>query len=177
MQKEQMSLILTLRLDAVSQAFFNGLRLAHFPPERNFLKAHLTLFHQLPDTQATRQYLSALKFRVFDMSLSGLYHLGAGVAYRIESVELQKLHLRMSRHFHDILIPQDRQRFQPHITIQNKVTPEASRILLKELTGVFESFTVQAIGMDLWEYHGGPWQHSFGYVFANNNDERDLPEI
>ncbi|MDN3548169.1 2'-5' RNA ligase family protein [Mucilaginibacter aquaedulcis] len=166
MQQEQMTLILTSRLDTVSQAFFNALRLTHFPPERNFLKAHLTLFHQLPDTLATRQYLSAFKFGIFDMSVSGLRYLGAGVAYRIESVELQTLHLEMSRHFQDVLIPQDRQRFQPHITIQNKVTPEASRILLEELTGTFESFTVQATGLDLWEYHGGPWRHSFGYDFA-----------
>ncbi|MGK3899645.1 hypothetical protein ABI062_15425, partial [Enterococcus faecium] len=29
-------------------AWLDGLRRAHFPPERNVLPAHLTLFHHLP---------------------------------------------------------------------------------------------------------------------------------
>ena len=44
-------LILTLVLDAASQAFFDRLRRQHFPPERNVLDAHLTLFHALDGEQ------------------------------------------------------------------------------------------------------------------------------
>jgi hypothetical protein len=41
-------LILTLRMDERSQERFDRLRETHFPPERNYLRAHLTLFHKLP---------------------------------------------------------------------------------------------------------------------------------
>ncbi|WP_460504174.1 2'-5' RNA ligase family protein, partial [Hymenobacter agri] len=44
-------LILTLALDAASQAYFNDLRTQHFPPKINYLAAHLTLFHHLPGTE------------------------------------------------------------------------------------------------------------------------------
>jgi len=56
MQKQP--LILTLKLDEESQAFFDKQRALYFPPERNFLKAHLTLFHQLPDEPETLDYFS-----------------------------------------------------------------------------------------------------------------------
>ena len=41
-------LILTLTLDEATQAYFNDLRRQHFPPNINYLAAHLTLFHHLP---------------------------------------------------------------------------------------------------------------------------------
>ena len=41
-------LILTLELDERSFAFFGAQRRRYFPPERNFIPAHLTLFHALP---------------------------------------------------------------------------------------------------------------------------------
>jgi len=39
--------ILTAEMDDDSFAWLAGLRRRHFPPERNFLPAHLTLFHRL----------------------------------------------------------------------------------------------------------------------------------
>jgi hypothetical protein len=44
-------LILTLKMDERSQERFDRLRERHFPPERNYLNAHLTLFHKLPGAQ------------------------------------------------------------------------------------------------------------------------------
>src|SRR4051794_5730118 len=44
-------LIVTAQLDAGAQALLDGLRRAHFPPERNHLAAHLTLFHHLPGAE------------------------------------------------------------------------------------------------------------------------------
>ena len=46
-------LVLTLVLDAQSFAFFDGLRRRHFPPERNVIAAHLTLFHALPGSASS----------------------------------------------------------------------------------------------------------------------------
>ena len=167
MQAEQNPLILTLRLDAESQAFFDGQRRLYFPPERNVLAAHLTLFHQLPDDSAAPAYLESLLITPFEMEVTDLMHLGAGVAYELRSAELLQLHGKISKHFQPALIPQDRQRFKPHVVIQNKVTPEDSKRLLNELKNNFRRFAVSAAGLDLWEYMGGPWRHSFGCAFKN----------
>lgn len=155
----QVIYILTLRLDPDSQAFFDRLRLKYFPPERNYLKAHLTLFHQLPDADHTFEILRGLTLKPFNMKVNGLRHLGNGVAYQIESEELQQLQGHLSTLFAEHLIPQDKQGFKPHITIQNKVTPEVSKQLLLQLRNSFDSFLVSAIGLDLWIYEGGPWKH------------------
>ena len=40
--------VLTLELDGASFGRLNELRRRHYPPERNMVPAHLTLFHQLP---------------------------------------------------------------------------------------------------------------------------------
>ena len=44
-------LILTLMLDAGTQAWLEALRRAHFPPGRNLVPAHVTLFHALPGAE------------------------------------------------------------------------------------------------------------------------------
>jgi hypothetical protein len=52
-------LIVTALMDAVAQERFDQLRRSHFPPERNHLDAHLTLFHRLPDDPAISAALQA----------------------------------------------------------------------------------------------------------------------
>jgi hypothetical protein len=42
------TLILTLRMGDREATYFNRLRRAHFLAERNFIDAHLTIFHYLP---------------------------------------------------------------------------------------------------------------------------------
>src|SRR4051794_19004205 len=44
-------LVLTAVFDRPAQAWLQGLRNAHFPPERNVVPAHLTLFHALPGSE------------------------------------------------------------------------------------------------------------------------------
>ena len=159
-------LILTLRLDEDAQHYFDELRAAHFPAGRNFLKAHLTLFHKLPDTRFVAEALKSVNVPAFDLQVTGLMNLGAGVAYRLESTGLTDLHQTLSRRFNDLLSPQDKQGFRPHITIQNKTTPSAAKTLLTELTKDLQPFAVHAIGLDLWRYLGGPWAHKAHFVFS-----------
>ena len=45
-------IIVTARFGRVDQAWFDALRQRHFPPERNHLAAHLTMFHHLPPSVA-----------------------------------------------------------------------------------------------------------------------------
>ena len=165
-----MTNILTLRLDASSQAHFDTLRQHYFPPERNHIAAHLTLFHTLPDSAEVDTVLAdaAQQQAPFRMIVSGVRSLGKGVAYRIQSAELTALHARLQRAFESELSPQDRQRFQPHIVVQNKVTPAAARALLAQLEATFASREIEAHGLDLWHYLGGPWQHASTFAFTCN---------
>lgn len=152
-------LILTVRLDEKSQQFFNEMRLKHFPRERNLLDAHLTLFHQLPDNEETLAIIQHCKRNFFTMEVIKLINLGAGVAYKVESPELELLRQELKKAFNEQLIPQDKQGFRAHITIQNKTTPEEAKSLIAKLSESFEPFNISAQGLDLWEYLGGPWQH------------------
>lgn len=158
---EHMVDILTLRLDPASQQRFDELRQLHFPPERNYIPAHLTMFHALPAQPwvTARVHSAAQAQTSFPLSVTGLRSLGKGVAYMHASPELHALHATLSADFAQELTPQDRQRFMPHIVVQNKVTPEAARRLLDQLTQQFVPWIVTAEGLDLWHYLGGPWQH------------------
>lgn len=158
-------LILTVRIDEQSQQFFNELRIKHFPPERNLLDAHLTLFHQLPDTIETFQIIDNAKRPSFKMDIIKLINLGAGVAYKVESSHLEELRKDLKTAFANQLIPQDMHGFRAHITVQNKTTPEEARSLLKQLSDGFEPFSIYAQGLDLWEYLGGPWEHKSYHPF------------
>lgn len=42
-------LVATLSIDSTAEEYFDNLRKQHFPKERNYLNAHLTLFNALPD--------------------------------------------------------------------------------------------------------------------------------
>ncbi len=152
--------VLTLQLDPDSQDFFERLRTAHFPPERNHIPAHVTLFHTLPDTPEILHRLAstAASTGTFNVQITGLRSLGRGVAYTLQSPRLQALHASLASHFQDHLTPQDRQKFMPHIVVQNKATPEQARTLLAELRQTFTPFQVQARALNLWHYLGGPWQ-------------------
>jgi 2'-5' RNA ligase len=159
--------ILTLQLDPTAQAHFEALRQQHFPPALNHIPAHLTLFHQLPDSDETLALLhqAATQQPAFSLQVSGLRSLGRGVAYTLTSPALLDLHRRLSDSFSTLLIPQDRQRFMPHIVVQNKTTSEQARTLLSHLQQNFVPHPVGATGLDLWQYLGGPWKHLQTFPF------------
>ncbi len=162
-------LILTLALEHTAQKYFEDLRKRYFPPERNFIPAHITLFHQLPAnglTAISAQLASTTAIPVFPVSITGLRSLGRGVAFQFESPTLITLHGRLAQVFATWLTPQDRQGFRPHIVVQNKVDAPTARRTLNELSATFTPFSTQATALFLWRYHGGPWQHLSEFPFA-----------
>lgn len=162
-----MTNILTLRLDPDSQALFDHQRQTYYPAHLNQIAAHLTLFHTLPDSPEIAALLQHHSLRTpFPMQVTGLRSLGRGVAYKLASHELQILHTTLAAAFAEHLSPQDRQPFQPHIVVQNKSTPERAKSLLAELQRTFQPFEAQAVGLDLWHYLNGPWQHAQTYPFT-----------
>ncbi len=155
-------LILTLWLDADSARQFNELRQRYFPRERNYLDAHLTLFHALPAAAETRirADLDEIGARTpkLDLNYPGLRFLGKGSAIEVESSELVQLRRGLSAKWRDLLGAQDSRTIKPHITIQNKVTPDKARALFDQLSRAWQPFGVSGTGLLLWRYRGGPWE-------------------
>ncbi len=170
-------LILTLALDAAAQARFDRQRRQHFPPKRNVLDAHLTLFHAL-DGEQEAAILADIRAAVepaFPIEVSGLRSLGRGVAYTLASDRLLALRGRLAKAWAPMLTAQDRQRFTPHITIQNKVSADEARALLAVLQAAFAPFQAMATGLALWRYLGGPWQAVETVVFSEAGSPEALP--
>ncbi len=154
--------VVTVALDATSQARFEALRREHFPPSRNLVPAHVSVFHHLPpgDTtpDAVSEVLADLAPRPSVMAVTGVRSLGRGVAYTLDAPGVAAVRASLVREFEGRLTPQDRQPWRPHVTVQNKVTPEAARALLARLGAGFAPFEVVAEGLLLWRYRGGPWE-------------------
>jgi 2'-5' RNA ligase len=163
-------LILTLRLDDAAHTYFNALRRQHFPPAINYLDAHLTLFQHLPgaELQTVGEELHARCPQHSELSLqvTGLRSLGRGVAFTLECPLLRALHQELQEAFAPHLTPQDQQKLQPHVTIQNKVEPDTARQLLATLQADFAPFGALGTGLDLWAYRGGPWEKVAEYPFG-----------
>jgi 2'-5' RNA ligase len=163
-------LILTLAMDERSSAIFDEQRRRYFPPARNHIPAHLTLFHKLPAERhnaLTHDIVEAVAAQPpFSISVTGLRSLGRGVAYTLDSPALGAFRRALAMKWALWLTLQDRQKHQPHVTIQNKVEPEAARSLLANLSKDFAPFSVTAEGVSLWRYLDGPWEHIETYRFA-----------
>ena len=155
-------LILTLQMDDRSQQWFDRLRELHFPPERNYLSAHLTMFHKLPgereeDLSADLREVCRDRYPIA-LKATGLRFLGRGVAYELVSPGLVDLRRELAGRWEPWLGAQDRRGFKPHVTVQNKVSPERARALHEQLQAGFSPFEVEGVGLSLWRYLGGPWE-------------------
>ena len=163
-------IIVTALFGAADQAWFDAQRRLHFPPDRNHLAAHLTMFHHLPPTMADeiKQRLTGETrgVRVPQARLSGLISLGRGVAYRIESTGLEEIRLRLAAAFAGVLTPQDQAGWRPHVTVQNKVAPAEARALLADLQADFLPRPLAIAGLASWWYRGGPWEPLSRHMFA-----------
>ena len=159
-------LILTATLDAASQQHFNELRTAFFPPERNYLDAHLTLFHALP-ADAVQAMWQSLRERLAEVGplpfvAPAPYGLGRGVAIAISCDAL----LRWRKALRQFLLSrgveltgQDRHEGRLHITVQNKVSPPDAKRTLQALGMAWNSERAGTVtGVALYAYRGGPWE-------------------
>ncbi len=158
--------ILTAQLDDASFAWLDGLRRAHFPPERNVLSAHLTMFHRLSPTQIERLQRAALPEAPLPVVFDKVMFLGFGNAIHAASPVLERLRADVKTAIGVGLSRQDDQRWTPHVTIQNKAPAETARALHASLTHMFQERTGTITGLQLWEYLGGPWKRTCALPFS-----------
>ena len=154
--------VVTLGFDDATFGRLDALRTRHFPPGRNLVPAHLSLFHSLPPAEgpAVRATLAetAAGSGPFRLRFSGLLKLGRGVALRVEAPGLSAAHRELAASFRPWLTPQDRQPFRPHVTVMNKAeTSEADRAYA-EIAAGWEPWEGLGTAFLLWTYKGGPWE-------------------
>ena len=162
MDEDTAPLILTLGLDPETQAWLESMRRAHFPPARNLVPAHVTLFHALPGEHATEiQAVLATEAAGLPPSrvrVGPARSLGRGVALDIGAPVVAALRERLAERWRPWLTAQDRQRWRPHATVQNKVSPDQARALLVALAAMLPAREARAETLLLWRYRGGPWE-------------------
>ncbi|MEJ7934791.1 2'-5' RNA ligase family protein [Sphingobium sp. AN558] len=142
-------------------AWADGLRRAHFPPERNRLPAHITLFHHLPPSvldEVTQRLSSICAGPPPPARLAEIMLLGRGVAYRIESAALMAMRDDLAHAFTGMLTPQDQARPRLHVTVQNKVSPQEAKALAARLNADFSPRPFAIAGLAAWHYRAGPWE-------------------
>lgn len=155
-------IIITATMGSADQHWADALRQAHFPPERNYLSAHITLFHHLPPAHMAE--IAALAARLAreypppTAQLSEVISLGRGVAYRVHSPELVSIREEMAQAFRGLLTPQDNAVPRLHITVSNKIDPARARMLQQQLAQDFVPRALSITGLAAFHYRGGPWE-------------------
>jgi 2'-5' RNA ligase len=161
-------LIVTATFGADDHGWLEGLRRRHFPPERNQVPAHLTLFHHLmPSLEAElRDRLGALvRVPAPPAQITGIMDLGGGTAFRVESEALAEIRADLADAFRGMLTPQDQAPWRPHVTIQNKVLRRDAIALQKELAVTPFPRPLRIHALAAWRYLGGPWEPIRAYPF------------
>ena len=167
--REGAPIILTATMGGEDAAWATTLRTAHFPPERNYLRAHITLFHHLPGPEWPLVRDSVKRLTADNppprARIDRLLNLGRGVAFHVESPELLAYRAELADSFFGLLTPQDSNKPRLHITVQNKVEPSVARKLLTQMESDFTPRPLSIIGIDAHYYRGGPWEPIQGWRF------------
>ncbi len=172
---EPAPIIVTALFGPEDFARLDAARRAHFPPERNMLDAHLTLFHHLPPSvlpELTTRLRIAAAAPEPPAILAGPMLLGRGVAYRVASPGLAAIRAELADAFAPLLTPQDRAGWRPHVTIQNKVDPAAARKLFADIAAGFAPRPLAIAGLAAWWYRGGPWEAIARFPFSRAGRSR-----
>ena len=148
--------------------WLDDLRQRNFPPERNRLPAHLTMFHAIPPSaeQELRRILQG--FATFPPPrawIAGLMNLGGGVAFRIASEELDAIRAEIAERLHGLLTAQDSAGWSAHVTIQNKVLPRDARALMTTIGDRYDRKPLDLPALGLHRYLGGPWERLRTFPF------------
>lgn len=162
------ALIVTAQIGPQDLAWLDQLRRTHYPPERNQVPAHLTIFHALPPSSEgeVRSKLARIAAEPRPRaSIEGLMDLGGGVALRVISADLDRIRQQLANTFHGLLSAQDEGGWRPHITIQNKVSPKTARALIAELQRAFVPRPLAIRGLGFHRFLSGPWETIATYSF------------
>jgi 2'-5' RNA ligase len=155
-------LVLTLEMDGQSFARLDALRRRYYPPERNAVPAHITLFHTLPgergrEIEALLRALAASR-KSFEAQAAEVKTMERGVAVFLRSPQLHALRDELAAEWEPWLAEQDRAGFRPHVTLQNNVSAAAANETRRAVAAELRPFTLRALGLHLWRYRERGWE-------------------
>lgn len=155
-------LVLSLAMDPESFARTNAWRTRYYPANRNYLTAHITLYHSIPGTLQDWSLAELKKIaedtEAFPLEFQAWERNSGYVGIKIEETRLLQLKARLDDVFRDHLLLQDKQRLKPHVTVTNKVTLQEAKLCAEELARDFVPWTGEALGFHLAIYRKGPWE-------------------
>ena len=161
-------LIVTATFGDGDNGWLQEMRRAHYPPERNRVPAHLTLFRQLVpslEIEVARRLAAYAATPAPAARIAGIMDLGQGTALRVESEALEDIRYDLALALKGVLTAQDAGPWRPHVTIQNKVEPKEARRLQARLRATLEPRPLAIRGLALWRYLDGPWEPVKSWTF------------
>jgi 2'-5' RNA ligase len=164
------ALIVTAIFGDGDNGWLQELRRTHYPPERNRVPAHLTLLRQLPpsaEAELATRLARATAAPPPRATVTGIMDLDDGTALRVESETLEALREELVDAFVGLLTPQDLATWNPHVTIQNKVSRREARALQAQLRAAFRPRPLAIKGLAAWRYRDGPWEPVRTWPFRN----------
>ena len=165
-----MALILTLGFDAESFTRLEPLRQRYFPPARNFIPVHVTLFQQLPDAALNRVIGSLAHAASGEAPLpfcaTGILDFGGGSAVDLECAPARALQTRLRNSWSDILTDSDDRARKLHVTVQNKTDRDTAKVTQAALRSDFTRWEGVFDRLLLWHYRGGPWERAGTFPFT-----------
>ncbi len=161
---EQRATIVTAWIHPDDLLFFHRARAKFFPGHRNFLSAHLTLFHHIrPGIRDRFIGMATALVETRETPFPPLlikppFSMGRGVAYGVEAAPLIALRQPLRDHFELALSEQDARPWKkPHLTVQNKVEKAEASRLARHLLRIYRPGYLRVLGLEFHRYDGGPW--------------------
>jgi 2'-5' RNA ligase len=150
-QAPAQALIVTAQLPHGLFSRLEGLRRAHYPPARNHVPVHVTLFHALPPSSLgeVRGLLARAARGASRRADAGVFDMGRGTGIAIASPALADLREELGHALHGLLSAQDQGTLRFHVTVQAKVDRAEARALQAQLRAGWrdEAFAFPALAL------------------------------
>ena len=164
-------LLVTADLPRDVFAWADGLRRAHFPPERNKVRAHVTLFHALPPSCEGETAPADREHRRRGSRPPGADQRADAArqrhGFRDPQPRAERDPRRRCASACTACSPaQDQAKRKLHVTVQNKVTAAEAKALQAELAATFAPRDFAFAGLALHRYLGGVWADAGIWRFA-----------
>lgn len=162
------SLLIVAELPPEVFAWAGALRRLHYPPDRNRLGAHVTLFHGLPPS-ARSEVVALLRELACGLApeaaIGGLMDLGDGTAFVVASPAMLDMHATMASRLHGLVQQKDARPPRLHITVQAKVAAAQARALQRKLKDEPVPPAFRFRGLGLYGWSGDLWRQMCLYPF------------
>ncbi|SMR48784.1 unnamed protein product [Zymoseptoria tritici ST99CH_1A5] len=170
--------VLTLQTDRAHHDRMTALREKFFPPERNTVRAHLTLFNALPESKLDSSVVPLLKevaaeMGPFKIRVKRPYKMAGGFLVNLSPKDgpppMNKLvdRLRNTWKEEGFLSDQDAAKRSVHYTLMNKVTDKQKvDEAYAEFTSTWNGDEGIVDGLELWKYAKGRWYWAQRFDFT-----------